>query len=233
MKKVKLALGIIFSISTLLSCSTNNIEVLEPIAEISSVKKDVNYYPLKKGMSWTYRLEQFQDGQSNNKFKEMTMSVIEEKNIDNINQFVLNRSYPDAPIQPKPSLAKVFPDRIEMSRYVQPEVLNATNEQRTKDYIISLKFPVTVGESWEGREFNGGTETISVKGFEVLETQAGKFNCVKVNHHIKYDNGREDDLFYWYGENVGMVKLHEEITIQLGDRFVKMSAEGNLVKKNF
>ena len=33
-----------------------------------------------------------------------------------------------------------------------------------------MKFPVNVGESWEGREFNGGTETISVKGFEKLET---------------------------------------------------------------
>lgn len=233
MKKVKLALGIIFSISTLLSCSTNNTNVLEPISEISSIKKEVNYYPLKKGMSWTYKLEQFQDGQSNNKFKEMTMSVVEEKKVDNINQFVLNRSYPDAPIQPKPSLAKVFSDRIEMSRYVQPEALNALNEARTKDYIISIKFPVNVGESWEGREFNGGTETISVKGLEKLETPAGTFECVKVNHHIQYNNGKEDDLFYWYGENTGMVKLREEITIQLGDKFVKMAAEGTLVKKNF
>lgn len=205
------------------------------LSQISSkkTKDDTNYYPLKKDMSWTYKLTQTQDGQGNNKFKEMTMSVVDEKNEDAFKSYVLKRYYSNSSIQPNQTLAKVFNDHIELSRYVQQELFNTTNlPARTKDYIISMKFPVSEGDSWSGRDFPDGTELISVKGHESITVPFGTFDCVKVNHHISYKNGKSDDLFYWYSPNIGMVKLHEEITVQLGDRFVKMEADGELTAFN-
>ncbi|MEK7433002.1 MAG: hypothetical protein AABZ74_07725 [Cyanobacteriota bacterium] len=233
MKKLSSALFIMSF--CLLSCTnTINKDNFTELSNISSVKKEINYYPLKKDMSWTYKLQQFQDGQSNNKFKEMTMFVAEEKNDPDSKQFVLRRSYPNSTTQPNPSLAKVFPDRLELSRYVQQEIFSQYNTPtKTKDYIISLKFPINVGDSWGGRDFAGGKEKISVQGFETITVPAGTFDCVKINHNLKYDNGKEDNLYYWYGANVGMVKLHEEITVSIGGPFMKMSSDGELINKSF
>lgn len=221
------------------ACSkTNNFQAVTEIEQsnILASKKtndNINYYPLKKDMAWTYKLTQSQDGQSNNKFKEMTMSVVDEKIEDGFESYVLKRYYPSSSIQPNQTLAKVFPDHIELSRYIQQEVFNTTKlPSRTKDYIISMKIPMKDGESWEGRDFSEGTELISVKGSETITVPFGTFNCVKINHHLVYKNGKSDDLFYWYAPNIGMVKLHEEITVQLGDRFVKMAADGELTNFN-
>lgn len=221
------------------ACSNNNIKELNQDTSISSAKKEeINYYPLKNGLSWTYKLTQTQNGQSNNKFKEMTMSVIDEKQEDGYKSYVLKRFYPDSNIQPNQTLAKVFTDRIELSRYVQPEIfsnLNSTMAKnstnlKTNNYIISMKFPLTVGDSWSGRDFKEGVETISVEKFETITVPAGTFDCVKVKHNLKYNAGNEDNLYYWYGANKGMVKLHEEITIQYGGQLLKMAADGELIK---
>lgn len=229
-----------FASILLASCTseTNNLQPLvenETASQINSkkTKDDTNYYPLKKDMSWTYKLTQTQDGQGNNKFKEMTMSVVDEKNETGFKSYVLKRYYPNSSIQPNQTLAKVFGDHIELSRYVQQELFNIPNlPTRTKDYIISMKFPLKEGDSWGGRDFPDGTELISVKGHETITVPFGTFDCVKVNHHLTYKNGKSDDLFYWYAPNIGMVKLHEEITVQLGDKFVKMAAEGDLTAFN-
>lgn len=203
------------------------------LASSKKTNDNANYYPLKKDMAWTYKLTQSRDGQSNNKFKEMTMSVVDEKNEDGFKSYVLKRYYPNSSIQPNQTLAKVFSDHIELSRYIQQEVFNTTKlPSRTKDYIISMKIPMKDGESWEGRDFSEGTELISVKGYETITVPFGTFDCIKINHHLSYKNGKSDDLFYWYAPNIGMIKLHEEITIQLGDRFVKMAADGELTNFN-
>ena len=91
-----------------------------------------------------------------------------------------------------------------------------------------MQLPFETNHSWEGRIFQGGKEEISILGFEEVVVPAGKFNALKVQHHLTYNNGKDDTLVYWYAENVGNVKLHEEVTIQLGEQWMKLKADGVL-----
>lgn len=188
------------------------------------------YYPIAQGQRATYSLEQFQNGQPNTKFREMTITVEALPSANGATQAILRRSYPDSSVQPYPSQAKVYDDRVELSRYngrLAPEIFNLPLS-RTQDYITVLKHPLTPGASWEGRTFQGGTETISVVGPETLTVPAGRYNTLKVRHHLRYDNGREDNLYYWYAPDVGMVRMEEEISMYLQEQWVRFSAIGVL-----
>lgn len=220
------------------SCSNEVIknELSNETVNTFSAKKVSTFYPLKKGNSWTYELKQTQDNNPNTKFKEMTMFVDKTEN----NTAVLRRTYPDSTIKPTPSLAKIFDNYIELSRYQEQEVfqefcnknrgLNCANLEKTRGEksIIIMQLPFETNHSWEGRIFQGGKEEISILGFEEVVVPAGKFNALKVQHHLTYNNGKDDTLVYWYAENVGNVKLHEEVTIQLGEQWMKLKADGVL-----
>jgi hypothetical protein len=200
------------------------------VRALSQLSAHNNYYPIAQGQRSTYSLEQFQNGQPNTKFREMTITVEALPSANGATQAILRRSYPDSSVQPNPSQAKVYDDRVELSRYngrLAPEIFNLPLS-RTQDYITVLKHPLTPGASWEGRSFQGGTETISVVGPETLTVPAGRYNTLKVRHHLRYDNGREDNLYYWYAPGVGMVRMEEEISMYLQEQWVRFSATGVL-----
>ncbi len=178
-----------------------------------SIKKDINqYYPLDLGMKWSYSLEQFQNDNQVNKFTKMEISVISTDKKTDHEESVLNRFYPESNIQPHKTLAKKFNDRIELSRYMQKEVFNEFSKAGS-DYITVLMSPLKINNNWEGRVFQGGTETIKVIGNENVKVPFGSFYALKINHNLKYNNGKEDNLYYWYVKNIGVIKMHEEITM--------------------
>ncbi len=214
------------------SCNNQqNINTIDSSIKTYSKQGLSDYYPVTLGRTWTYKLEQFQDEQPNTKFKEMSMTVINYSQKDE--SAVLKRFYPDSTIQPNQTMAKINQENIELSRYIQQSVFNALQPEsisqiKGKDSIIILKTPLVSGTTWEGRIFQGGTEQIQITGYENLDTPAGSFDSIKVHHHLRYQNGKEDNLYYWYALGIGMVKMHEELTISIGNKWVKLKSTGIL-----
>ena len=215
MKKI-LTLTIIGSL--LVSCQSvvqnENILSSNRINSTSNNLKNIvsEYYPLEVGTTWKYSLEQFQNDTQVNKFTKMEISVISNEKKDHYFQGVLNRFYPESNVQPYKTLAKQFSDRIELSRYMQKEVFKEFSKAGS-DYITVLMSPLEKDKNWEGRVFQGGTETIKVLGNEDIKVPFGNFSALKINHQLKYNNGKEDNLYYWYVKNIGVVKMYEEITM--------------------
>lgn len=197
----------------------------------SSSKNDINkFYPVDSGRVWKYSLEQFQNDTPTTKFSKMEINIISNEKKSDHTEAVLNRFYPESNVQPYKTLAKKFSDRIELSRYMQKEVFKEFS-RAGNDYITVLMNPLEVGNTWEGRMFQGGTETIKVMGFESTEVPAGKFNALKINHQLKYDNGKEDNLYYWYAKDIGMIKMYEEVTVMYSSgQSMKLKSTGSLTE---
>lgn len=227
---------ILFLIGTLSACQSQvldvdqNLSILPNNAVISS-KNDINaFYPINTGRTWKYSLEQFQNDVPTTKFSKMEISIVSNTKKQDHTEAVLNRFYPESNVQPYKTLAKKFDDRIELSRYMQKEVFKEFSKAGN-DYITVLMSPLEINKSWEGRLFQGGTENIKVVGFEDIEVSAGKFNALKINHNLKYDNGKEDNLYYWYVKDIGMVKMYEEITLVYSSgQSVKFKSIGSLTE---
>ncbi len=218
--------------SILSSCSSNNLVLEQNTSKYNSLNKEktVNdFYPINTGKTWTYSLKQYQDEQPNTKFNEMTISIVNNTKEQGFDSAVMKRFYPNSSIQPNQTLAKIFPDHIELSRYVQQSIFESLGAKVNKsiDYIDILNSPLQSGTNWQGRTFKGGTEMIEIIGQEDVTVEAGTFKAIKTRHHLIYDNGKEDNLYYWYADGIGMVKLHEEITMYI-KQWVKMKSDGEL-----
>lgn len=232
------------TLSLIIACAPPQHSPQPPLANgvsqpLQSLNADTlsRYYPMTPGMQWTYALEQFQDDKDNTRFKSMTL--IAEAEASSPPAIILRRSYPDSAVQPRPSLARRLTDRVLLSHYegsllstpteVQ-ETLNAPFHQvpaPTTGFITALLAPLSIGQSWPGRAFQGGTETISVAAVEALQLPAGNFETLRIEHHLNYDNGQKDVLRYWYAPEVGLVKMYEEISFYT-DRWVKFKSTGIL-----
>ena len=187
------------------------------------------YYPMEAGRSWTFALAQTRNDipQSTKTMLMHTESLGSEGEAQTA---VLRRNYPASDIKPLPSLIKRFPDRVELSRYqgnILRESFQLPENERGVNFVTALQMPFEVGNSWEGRIFQGGTETIRVAGFETLDIPAGRFESLKIEHHLRYNNGKADFLRYWYAPGVGMVKLYEELTVYYG-QWLKFKSTGTL-----
>ncbi|PIQ28718.1 hypothetical protein COW36_11875 [bacterium (Candidatus Blackallbacteria) CG17_big_fil_post_rev_8_21_14_2_50_48_46] len=191
------------------------------------------YYPLEAGRSWTFSLEQSQNDQPNTKFKTMIMRAEPLGVEGEAETAVLRRSYPDSDIKPTPTLVKRFADRVELSRYHEQVLRESFKlpeaEVRGVNFLTAMQLPFQAGKAWEGRVFNGGTETIQVMGFETVTVPAGTFQALKIEHHLRYENGKEDYLRYWYAPDLGMVKLYEELTFYYG-QWLKFRSTGVLTQ---
>ncbi len=203
------------------------------------------YYPLNAGRRWTFALEQKQNGVDNTRFKSMTMYTEALNPVNGAERAILHRLYPDSSIKPNPSLAQRFKDRVELSRYQAESKTSdaaslmmlqipddhplATLSRSTSNYITALQIPLQAGQQWPGRVFQGGTETITVKGIESVRVPAGQFEALVIEHHLRYDNGKEDFLRYWYAPGIGMVKMHEEITAYFSE-WLKLESDGVLTE---
>ena len=234
-------------ITLLLACQ-GPVPQLPSSAVISQNRRDAgeiaSLYPIAAGHSWTFELQQTQNDQDNSKFRTMTMFTEPLPPESGAERAVLRRAYPDSNVTPTPSLIKRFADRVELSRYqpasspdlaagrlslVAPAGAQLPDVKRGVGFIIAMQLPFEPGHAWEGRVFQGGSETIAIKGYESVSVPAGNFRALLVEHHLRYDNGREDFLRYWYVPGIGMVKLYEELTAYFG-QWLKFRSTGVLTQ---
>lgn len=194
-----------------------------------------NYFPMEHGRFWQFELSQRQNGSDNTKYKTLKMQLEALDETPAVQRAVLHRQVSGSNVTPKSSLIQRYPDRVELSRYQQSgedQTLAYLSTESlapfaTAGYIIAMQFPLQIGQCWEGRAFKGGQESICVKNFEQLDLPAGRFDTVMIEHHLQYNNGKEDFLRYWYAAGVGMVKMHEELTVYFG-QWLKLESTGVL-----
>lgn len=85
--------------------------------------------------------------------------------------------------------------------------------------VLRIPFPLKVGDSWswDGYEHhdNGEKTKMTLRGKmiseEVLQTRAGKFNCIKISLEIKSETGSSSSTTEWLAPNVGIVKFNAKM----------------------
>lgn len=122
---------LVIAFLSLNTCSTsNNISnQTDLVINYSNSNNLIDLYPVKPGTLWTYELDQYQNGVPNDKFKEMRMEVISTENEGNVISAIINRSYPNADIYPRPTLAQIYPDHIALSRYTQQVFFDTSRKE--------------------------------------------------------------------------------------------------------
>lgn len=209
-------------------------------AQSQSPQAVADLYPLTPGHQWSYELRQKQNGEPRPKVKTLQMWTEALPADGPVVQAVLRRGYPDSTVAPNPTLARLYSDRVELSRYTEqlvsafdlPAAVAAEAAAQTQtegqNFVTILKAPFEPGQAWEGRLFKGGTETVKVVGWESVTVPAGTFEALKIEHHKQYNDGKADFLYYWYAPQVGMVKLYEELTVYYG-QWLKYESTGELL----
>lgn len=189
--------------------------------------KNNPYYPVEAGRNWVFELQQYQNDKPNPVLKEMRWTVVSSQSEGNQQTAVIKREQSHSTAQPHSTLAQISSAGVTLSRYTEPLLIQAAglaeNPWQHQPGITVLKAPLDIGQAWPGRQFQGGSETIQVVGTESVTVPAGTFQALKINHQLRYDNGKADDLFYWYAPGVGTVKLHEEMTVHFGE-WMKLKA---------
>jgi hypothetical protein len=80
--------------------------------------------------------------------------------------------------------------------------------------VLRIPFPLKIGDTWKWEGFekheNGDVSKMLLKGKliseETIETQAGKFNCIKLSLEI-YTESSTNIMTEWLAPNIGIVKL--------------------------
>lgn len=207
----------LFALLALAGCHAQAPVASAPKAQAPHARAEVDLYPLKAGLHWDYELLQRQ-GDAPPARKAMAIDLTRVEAVDGETEATLERTY--GSFKPPATRVRKSATAVRLSRLADP--LDGPS-------ITILRFPVTAGQSWPGRDFGGGnTETIAPQGAEAVDVPAGHFLAQRVDHHIAYSNGATDTLSYWYAPGVGMVKMVENLTLWQGEQAVHLSSVGSL-----
>jgi hypothetical protein len=73
---------------------------------------------------------------------------------------------------------------------------------------------------WSGIEYTNEEEADTILitseyiSNEVIETEAGKFNCIKISYTITKKSGKINKYYEWRAPKVGLIKLTAEVDPQ-------------------
>jgi hypothetical protein len=159
----------------------------------------LDYFPLQKGYSWTYR---------HSEGSEFTMKVIsEEKQPDNSVRYLVELNA-GAVIRYSYSKPKGWV-LLHHTDYTEQQNLTMDFEP-AKQY---LKNPLVAGASWSwaGKDVTGikASESSKVIGLEWVEVPAGRFRAMKIVSQVS-NGGALLTKTYWYVAGVGCVKSSTE-----------------------
>jgi hypothetical protein len=84
---------------------------------------------------------------------------------------------------------------------------------------LLLPLNLEIGEewNWKGIEYiDERTDTVTISGkltgFEVIDCEAGKFNCLRFDYEISKASGKLTRFTEWREENIGIVKLTADVS---------------------
>lgn len=223
---------------------------LQPLTRTAST--DADLYPLETGTSWSYRLTQFKNGQATGRTDTMANKVVSASDTAGVRVAKIDRTYgtmtlpatqatrsadgivlarwPETTAQRSPRQSERFLPLPEAARQASPTSSLTDEELTTSLKVLSL--PPQPGQSWTGRVWTFAKETLTAQGWEQVTVPAGSYRAWHVTHRIAYDDGRADNLGYWYAPGVGMIKAHEESTLVMSGQPTQFSVDGELTASN-
>lgn len=205
-----------------------------------------NLYPLAVGTRWEYRLTQFKNGQPTGRIDTMASEVVEARQTADGLLAKVQRHYGNMALPATEALVTAKAVRLARWPEAAGEAVRSSSvppwpfasahgqdghrltDQELTTSLDVLHFPLVVGDAWTGRVWTFAKETLTSRGWDTVTTPAGTFRAWHVTHRLAYDDGRADNLAYWYAPGVGMVKAREENTLAVNGTPTRYSVEGEL-----
>jgi hypothetical protein len=167
--------------------------------------KAPDYYPLKPGTKWHYRVT------TNGRTGTFTNQISKIEKIDDL---------------PLARLEAIVNDKVVASEHLRSDdkgvYRHRFNGLESKPAIQLLRYPVKDGDTWE-TDFVIGTEkgkAVTVVGKEEVKVPAGTYQTVRVR--VDTDSGGQKiSTTYWFADGIGFVKQ----AIDLGGRKTVLELE--------
>jgi hypothetical protein len=166
-----------------------------------------NYYPLKEGNKWHYRMEL---GEQSAK---ATIHVAKLETIAGVSLFRLEMSV-EGNIA---GIEHVSADKRGIFRH-------AFNDTPLPNPVTVLRFPVKDGDTWtETLTTEDGAAKVHGKVFaaEDVQVPAGKFKAVRVQLEVEDDEAGTVTATYWFAADIGIVRQ----TVDVGDQQIVFELE--------
>ena len=85
--------------------------------------------------------------------------------------------------------------------------------------VLRIPFPMKAGQTWkwEGIEYidEGETDSVEIRGKllgeEIVKTEAGEFECIKIQTDINKKSGVHTRFYEWRTPQIGLVKLEAQM----------------------
>jgi len=166
-----------------------------------------NYYPLKEGNKWYYRME------AGEKTFQVVTQLTKVENSSVKGMFRLEMSI-DGKVLGSEDLTV---DKTGVLRH-------AFNDTQFPTPVTVVRFPVKEGDTWEQTVAAGGDEMKlkgKVIGEEEIEVPAGKFKALRVQIEASGEQSETLTVTYWFARNAGIVKQ----TLEVGDEQIVFELE--------
>lgn len=161
-------------------------------------------YPVAPGTTWTYATRSRVEQEPWRAGLEQRFWITEASATATATVAVMERRFGDRPMAPT-RIVRTGTE-VRLSRHLRPE----------DGSLMVLRLPPVPGDSWAGRRWAQAAETVQVLERAPLTVPAGSYQAVRTEHHIRYADGREDVLAYWYAPGLGLVKAVEALSMDLG-----------------
>lgn len=97
--------------------------------------------------------------------------------------------------------------------------ISSENKIRYSEPALRIPFPLDIESQWfwEGIEYYDDDDSSNISiagrfvGVETLSTEAGEFECVRIELVIESEYGSSSVINEWLAPNIGLVKLHAEL----------------------
>jgi hypothetical protein len=166
-----------------------------------------NYYPLKEGNKWYYRME------AGEKTFQVVTQLTKVENSPVKGMFRLEMSM-DGTVLGSEDLTV---DKTGVLRH-------AFNDTQFPTPVTVVRFPVKEGDTWE-QTVAGGGDDMKLKGKVIGEEEivvpAGKFKALRVQIEASGEQSETLTVTYWFARNAGIVKQ----TLEVGDEQIVFELE--------
>lgn len=174
-------------------------------------QKGEDYYPLKVGSTWTYKLT------VNGMALAMNTKIAKTEKVDGKELSVL-----EAEVNGKVAAT----ERLEKT--AKGVLRYSTNGVEAMPPFLLLKYPAKAGDKWSGDFTAGGKKAkfSSETSEETITVAAGKFKTLRVAIRLE-ESGQVVNTTYWFAPNVGYVKQ----TVDAGGLNIVMELEKYTIAK--
>lgn len=179
------------------------------LATLCAQAQEDDYYPVKEGYRWTYKMSTG---------AQWIATVTGKEKIKGVDCFIIETEVGGQKVQ-KEWMAKTD----EGVQYLKMSSMANGQAQTFNPPVVLIRYPIEQGQEWKLGSFMGGTLTGVHKGEEEVKVPAGPFTAWKVVMTYAAGEKNSQTRTSWYAKGVGCVK--QVMTMQEGDQKMELNLE--------